>query len=97
MLLGLLEDAVIQQDAGELFFCMTLVHSPKRVCVALNELPPVKCLALAVMPAMKRSMSREFHACFIDLSKVVDSVDRPLAWEHFTCLGFPATGLKGPT
>ena len=30
----------------------------------------------------------ELHICFIDLSKAKDSVDRPLAWELFSSLGF---------
>ena len=36
----------------------------------------------------------ELHACFIDLSKAYDSVDRSLAWELFTCLGFPPKMLQ---
>ena len=36
----------------------------------------------------------ELHACFIDLSKAYDSVDRSLAWELFTCLDFPPKMLQ---
>ena len=36
----------------------------------------------------------ELHACFIDLSKAYDSVDRPLAWELFDSLGFPPKMLQ---
>ena len=31
----------------------------------------------------------DIHTCFIDLSKAHDSVDRPLAWELCSSLGFP--------
>ena len=36
----------------------------------------------------------ELHACFIDLSKAYDSVDRPLAWELFGSMGFPPKMLQ---
>ena len=41
----------------------------------------------------------ELHACFIDLSKAYDSVDRPLACELFDSRGLPPKMLqliKGP-
>ena len=38
--------------------------------------------------------SHELHACFIDLSKVVDFVDRPLVWKILSCLGFPRKMLQ---
>ena len=36
----------------------------------------------------------DLHTCFIDLSKAYDSVDRPLAWELFSSLGFPPKMLQ---
>ena len=38
--------------------------------------------------------SNEFYASFIDPSKAYGSVDRPLAWELFTSLGFPSKMLQ---
>ena len=37
---------------------------------------------------------KDLHACFIDLSQACDSFDRPIAWELFSSLGFPAKMLQ---
>ena len=43
---------------------------------------------------LTRKTGNELHACFIDLSKAYDSVDRPLAWELFESMGFPPKMLQ---
>ena len=43
---------------------------------------------------LKNNPTKDLHTCFIDLSKAYDSVDRPLAWELFSSLGFPPKMLQ---
>ena len=38
----------------------------------------------------------EVHICFHDLSKAYDCVNRPLAWEHFSGLGFLQEWYSSP-
>ena len=43
---------------------------------------------------LTKKTGNKLHACFIDLSKAYDSVDRPLAWELFGSMGFPSKMLQ---